>query len=78
MTIIKIIFKEKTWPRNRDYIIFDELHKLDKWNQWLKSIYDVEDLRRPYDVGRGYGVTKLHDADVEWNNIYFVVPKPIA
>jgi Fic family protein len=36
----------------------------------------AEDLRRPYDVKRGYGVTKLHNAGEEWQNIYFVVPKP--
>lgn len=36
----------------------------------------AEDLRRPYSTKRGYGVTKLPDAGKEWQNIYFVIPKP--
>lgn len=30
------------WNREADLIIFDELHKMKKWKQWLKGIYDTE------------------------------------
>lgn len=35
----------------------------------------VEELRQPFDKERGFGVTKLPNAEKEWKNIYFVVPK---
>ncbi len=38
---------ERSWPRNKDLIIFDELHKMTKWKQWLKGIYDVEGVNNP-------------------------------
>ncbi len=34
--------RDRSWPRNKDLIIFDELHKMPNWKQWLKGIYDVE------------------------------------
>jgi predicted AAA+ superfamily ATPase len=33
------------WNRDVDLIIFDEIHKMKKWKQWLKGIYDTEDKR---------------------------------
>ncbi len=33
---------QKTWLRNGSLVIFDELHKMKKWKQWLKGIYDIE------------------------------------
>jgi predicted AAA+ superfamily ATPase len=30
------------WNREADLIIFDEIHKMKKWKQWLKGIYDTE------------------------------------
>jgi len=36
----------------------------------------AEELRQPYTLKRGYGVTKLTNAESDWRNIYFVVPKP--
>lgn len=30
------------WNREADLIIFDEIHKMNKWKQWLKGIYDTE------------------------------------
>jgi predicted AAA+ superfamily ATPase len=30
------------WNREVDLIIFDEIHKMKKWKQWLKGIYDTE------------------------------------
>lgn len=39
--------REKSWDRNKDLIILDELHKLPKWKQWLKGVYDKEGLNPP-------------------------------
>ncbi|MFN7903892.1 MAG: ATP-binding protein [Pseudobdellovibrionaceae bacterium] len=33
---------EKTWVRDQSLVIFDEIHKMNKWKQWLKGIYDLE------------------------------------
>jgi predicted AAA+ superfamily ATPase len=33
------------WNREADLIIFDEIHKMKKWKQWLKGIYDTEAKR---------------------------------
>lgn len=30
------------WNREKELIIFDELHKMKKWKQWLKGVYDTE------------------------------------
>lgn len=38
------IFLDKAWDRNKDYIIFDELHKKKDWKLYLKGIYDTEHL----------------------------------
>ncbi len=35
------IFK-KQWRRDVVCVIFDELHKMPKWKQWLKGVYDTE------------------------------------
>jgi len=39
----KIIFKGE-WARDRDLIVFDEIHKMKKWKSWLKGIYDTEGI----------------------------------
>lgn len=36
----KIMAEE--WNREADIIILDEIHKMKKWKQWLKGIYDTE------------------------------------
>lgn len=33
---------EKTWLRDGSLVVFDEIHKMRKWKQWLKGIYDLE------------------------------------
>jgi uncharacterized protein len=33
---------DKSWARNGDLVILDEIHKLKKWKQWIKGIYDTE------------------------------------
>ena len=35
---------ERSWDREKKYIIFDELHKKKDWKRWLKGIYDTEGL----------------------------------
>lgn len=37
------ILKTKSWDRQKDLIILDEIHKMPKWKQWLKGVYDTED-----------------------------------
>lgn len=40
----RLLLKEKSWDRHKALLIFDELHKMDRWKAWLKGIYDVEGL----------------------------------
>lgn len=40
----RLLLMEKSWDRDKQLIIFDELHKMDKWKSWLKGIYDVEGI----------------------------------
>ena len=39
------ILLDKSWPKNVKLLIFDELHKMDKWKTWLKAIYDKGPLK---------------------------------
>ncbi|MGZ3746602.1 MAG: ATP-binding protein [Pseudobdellovibrionaceae bacterium] len=38
----RAIILSRKWDRQKDLIIFDELHKMPKWKAWLKGIYDKE------------------------------------
>ncbi len=38
------------WDRDKKLIIFDELHKMENWKQWLKGIYDTEGIPPEYIV----------------------------
>lgn len=38
----RTILREKSWDRQKNLIIFDELHKMNKWKQWLKGVTDTE------------------------------------
>ncbi len=40
----RFALKEKNWDRQKQLIIFDELHKMNGWKRWLKGIYDVEGI----------------------------------
>ena len=40
----RLLLMEKSWDRSKALIIFDELHKMDRWKAWLKGIYDVEGM----------------------------------
>ena len=37
--------KDNSWDRNKELVIFDELHKMNQWKRWLKGIYDTEGVR---------------------------------
>ncbi len=37
------IMRERTWDRSKKYLIFDELHKMPKWKNWLKGIIDDDE-----------------------------------
>ena len=32
------------WDRDAELVVFDELHKMNKWKSWIKGIYDVEGI----------------------------------
>lgn len=36
------IYHDKSWDRKKDFVIFDELHKMKNWKRWLKGIFDKE------------------------------------
>ena len=36
------IYLEKSWDRKKDFIVFDELHKMKNWKRWLKGLFDTE------------------------------------
>lgn len=40
----RLLIAEKSWDRGKSLVIFDELHKMDRWKSWLKGIYDVEGI----------------------------------
>lgn len=40
----RFALKEKSWDREKQLIIFDELHKMNGWKGWLKGIYDTEGI----------------------------------
>jgi predicted AAA+ superfamily ATPase len=37
----RLILNEKSWRKNCDLVIFDELHKMKNWKSWVKGIYDT-------------------------------------
>lgn len=39
------IYIKKSWDRKKDFIIFDELHKMKNWKRWLKGLFDTEGNR---------------------------------
>ena len=41
----KLLIRAKQWDRSKEFLILDELHKMDQWKTWLKGIYDVEGVQ---------------------------------
>lgn len=39
---LRKILMNRSWRRDVDLVIFDELHKKPKWKSWIKGIYDTE------------------------------------
>ncbi|MGZ3798328.1 MAG: AAA family ATPase, partial [Pseudobdellovibrionaceae bacterium] len=39
---------KKQWVRNGQLVIFDEIHKMKKWKQWIKGIYDTENKKNTF------------------------------
>ena len=40
----RLLLMEKSWDRQKPLVIFDELHKMERWKAWIKGIYDVEGM----------------------------------
>ena len=40
----RLALSEQSWDRKKRLVIFDELHKMKHWKQWLKGIYDTEGI----------------------------------
>ena len=40
----RLILEEQSWDRKKQYVIFDELHKKNKWKSWLKGVFDSEGM----------------------------------
>lgn len=40
----RIALHERSWDREKDLVVFDELHKLKNWKSWLKGVYDTEGI----------------------------------
>ena len=41
----RLLVQKQAWRRDCDLVIFDELHKVRKWKNWIKGIYDTEGVR---------------------------------
>lgn len=41
----RLLLQKMAWRRDCDLVIFDELHKLKKWKNWIKGVYDTEGVR---------------------------------
>lgn len=41
----RLLIRKMAWRRDCDLVIFDELHKLKKWKNWIKGVYDTEGVR---------------------------------
>lgn len=41
----RLLIQKQAWRRDCDLVIFDELHKVRKWKNWIKGIYDTEGVR---------------------------------
>lgn len=41
----RVALMDKSWDRDKEIIIFDELHKKKNWKSWIKGIYDTEGVK---------------------------------
>lgn len=42
----KKFFIDENWDRDKELVIFDELHKMKKWKLWPRGIYDDGGLEK--------------------------------
>lgn len=42
--VSRLALNKQSWDRKKRLVIFDELHKMKNWKQWLKGIYDTEGI----------------------------------
>lgn len=40
----RVSLMDADWNRKKPLVIFDEIHKMKNWKQWLKGIYDTENI----------------------------------
>lgn len=40
----RLALRDQSWDRRKQLVIFDELHKMKNWKQWLKGVYDTEGI----------------------------------
>ena len=38
------IIDEQSWRESADFIVFDEIHKMDKWKNYIKGVFDTRPL----------------------------------
>jgi predicted AAA+ superfamily ATPase len=43
----RAVLDRKSWRRDCDLVVFDELHKMPAWKSWLKGVYDTRGLNPP-------------------------------
>lgn len=43
----RVALMQKSWRRDCDLLIFDELHKMKNWKSWIKGIYDTQGSAPP-------------------------------
>ncbi len=41
----KKIILNKNWSDDKEYLVFDELHKFPRWKNWIKGLYDTQTIK---------------------------------
>ena len=60
------IYHERSWDRKKDFVIFDELHKMKNWKRWLKGIFDKEGNRPKLVVTGSARMDTLKKVGIPW------------
>ncbi len=55
----RLIIHRRSWNRKKKMIIFDEIHKMKEWKNFLKGIYDVEGLQNKIIVTGSFRLRRL-------------------
>ncbi len=43
----RLALRDRSWRRDRELVVLDELHKMPDWKSWLKGVFDTSGLRPP-------------------------------